>query len=233
MPVQIALVAKVPIAGIVKTRLAPMLAPSESASLYEAMLTDTMRTLAHLGHPVIVFYAPAEGRGRIESIADNVRGAMPGTGSSFTFVPQAEGDLGERLTALASVLLPNGPVIFLGADCPHAPTVEINRAVAGLADHDVVIGPAEDGGYWLIGISSEQPELFRAMPWSTPRVLAKTRKRADRLTLKRLEVATGFDVDDADSVHRLAMRLSAEPDLARRLPRTTASLIDLGMIAED
>lgn len=94
-------------------------------------------------------------------------------GPDVTLVEQAEGDLTARLLAC----LEPAPVIFFGADTPDLTTAHVRAARASLEDHEVVIGPAEDGGYYLIGMRNPMPELLTDMPWSTDQVLPETLAR--------------------------------------------------------
>ena len=137
-------------------------------------------------------------------------------------VAQVEGDLGTRMAhAVAAAFAEHGaPVMVLGADVPHVSTACLAEAAA-VAPGRVVIGPAEDGGYYLIGLARPAPELFAGVRWGGDDVLDATRTHARRLGLRAELLPSTFDVDEAADVERLRALLGAG---AVVLPRTAAML---------
>jgi rSAM/selenodomain-associated transferase 1 len=117
---------------------------------------------------------------------------------------QAPGDLGERLRAAFAVLFDEGAarVIAIGSDSPTLPFARLLAADAALRAHDAVIGPAEDGGYYLIGLSRPEWRFFEGIPWSSDAVARVTLERADAIgaTMARLE--SWYDVDDLSTLRR-------------------------------
>ena len=105
--------------------------------------------------------------------ADEIR---PWLREGWTIRPQVEGDLGRRLRSAFEHSFASGArrVVVIGSDCPAIHADDIRKAWQGLQTHDVVLGPATDGGYWLIGLRQAQPDLFHAIPWSTRHVLSET-----------------------------------------------------------
>ena len=195
--VAVAIMAKAPLAGQVKTRLCPPLSPDEAAGLYRCFLLDKIQQVRALerARPVIA-YAPAD-RGEIfEALAPDL-----------SRLPQQGSDLGVRLTRVLEDLLAAGhpAAVAIDSDTPNLPVGLLQQAVDRLADPelDVVLGPTEDGGYYLIGIRAPQPELFSAMPWSTPDVLPETLHRAQRRSLRLLQLPPWYDVDTPDDLGRL------------------------------
>lgn len=155
--------AKWPDPGRVKTRLG--LAAGVAARAAEAFLRDTLGRGSAVAARRVVVFAPADA-------ADRFAGLVP---SGWTCEPQADGDLGDRLTAFFAHHLPTGEaVIAVGADSPTLPVEYVGQAIALLDDADVVLGPACDGGYYLVGLRGELPPLFDGIDWSTASVLAQT-----------------------------------------------------------
>jgi rSAM/selenodomain-associated transferase 1 len=112
---------------------------------------------------------------------------------------QGTGDLGERLRRAFDGAFRAGAerVVIIGSDCPEAKSSDVRRAWKELKSHDVVVGPAADGGYWLIGLRAPQPELFRHIAWSSDQVLGQTLARAKSLALRiqLLRILTDIDTE--------------------------------------
>lgn len=187
----LAVFAKAPLPGRVKTRLA--LPPGKSAQLYAAFVRDTLQKAAALGPPVCVFFDGD--RALLEPLAPaNVRWAG-----------QGGGDLGARLARVPA------PCLILGTDSPHLPPSVLRLALDALTHHDVVLGPAEDGGYYLIGLRGGQPALFDDIAWSTDAVMAQTLARADALGLSVFQTPSWYDLDTPADLRRLARDLASIP----------------------
>ena len=201
--------AKYPEPGRVKTRLAAVLGDERACTLYRAFILDLADRLARLPYEVIWTYDPASA-----PFATLLPGAR--------CVAQAEGDLGARMAhAVAAALAERAaPVVVLGADVPHVSAACLAEA-AGVVPGRVVIGPAEDGGYYLIGLARHAPELFVDVPWGEDRVLEATLLRARRLGLETQLLPPTFDVDEASDLQRLRAVLDAGVVV---LPRTAALL---------
>ncbi|MCK5404359.1 MAG: TIGR04282 family arsenosugar biosynthesis glycosyltransferase [Desulfobulbaceae bacterium] len=114
-----------------------------------------------------------------------------------TYRPQGPGDLGERMRCAFDRAFEEGAqrVIIVGTDCPSLSLEIMTQALDRLQDHELVIGPARDGGYYLIGLQKPLPQLFSNVPWGTDRVLAKTLSRANRLDLSFILLEELSDVD--------------------------------------
>ena len=185
--------AKAPIPGHVKTRLRPVLDEEQAARLAAAFVRDTLLKAAQLGPPVTVYYAGD--RALLVPLAPpNVRWAE-----------QGDGDLGARMACVPA------PCLILGADSPHLPLSLLSAALAAVPAYDVVLGPAEDGGYFLIGLRAPQPALFDGIAWSTETVLAQTLARADALGLTVHQTPPWYDLDTPADLRRLAQGLEAVP----------------------
>jgi uncharacterized protein len=187
--------AKEPLPGQVKTRFSPPLSSVEAAELYRVSLAETIERMTGLGVPLTLFYA-----GGREFFATN----FPG----LCLRPQAEGDLGRRMSAALEQLLDDGcrGAALIGSDSPDLPPTLIREAFAALDEAECVTAPAGDGGYVLIGLTRAASALFRDIPWSTERVLQATRERARDMGLGYREVAGWEDLDDLPALSRLLVR---------------------------
>jgi rSAM/selenodomain-associated transferase 1 len=213
-------IAKEPVAGLAKTRLVPALGEAGAARAAAAMLTDTLAAVSATDAELWLCFTPAEAKERLGRLA-------PG----FGLLAQAPGDLGDRLAACLADLLAAGAdrVAIVGADTPHVPITSYRRAFALLERADVVLGPALDGGYYLVAAKTARPELFVGIPMGTDTVLSETLARAAR---DGLVVALLPPLRDLDRVEDLAAALAAG-DLAgapATLAAATELLAELGVV---
>ncbi len=189
--------AKAPEPGKVKTRLIPALGDAGAAALHRRLVMHCLRaaTDAKLG-PVELWCAPDASDPFFFECEREL-----GVG----LYPQGEGDLGVRMQeAFESVLARAGRAILVGSDIPALSAQYLRDAERVLAGgDDVVIGPAEDGGYVLIGLSRCDAELFREIPWGGPRVLPETRQRIAALRWRLSELSALWDVDRPEDLVRL------------------------------
>ncbi|MCH6566941.1 MAG: TIGR04282 family arsenosugar biosynthesis glycosyltransferase [Nitrospinae bacterium] len=197
------LMAKVPIPGQVKTRLLPLLDEESSARLYACFLRDMVEAV-EAAFPGLcrVAYTPA-GEG------ERLRGLLP---EGCPLIPQRGAHLGERLYNIFHFLLLSEGLEFalaVNSDSPTLPMGLVADAFARLEEPgvDVVLGPADDGGYYLIGLTKPQKHLFDDIPWSTPEVLPTTLKRAAEARLRPALLEPWYDVDDREDLRRLCNEL--------------------------
>jgi rSAM/selenodomain-associated transferase 1 len=207
---------KVPGGAAVKSRLHPALGAAMATRLYECFLLDRLDALSLVdGIDRVVAFTPLEARESMATLAP------PG----FTLVGQRGADLGERLHNVLSDLLSTGHpgAMAVDSDSPTLPMAYVTEAATRLATNaaDVTVGPCDDGGYYLIGLSAPHPELFDDMPWSTDRVFQLTIERARRSQLRIHVLPTWFDVDTAEDLRRL----HREIELQGRGPRRTCALV--------
>ena len=201
----IAVMAKEPRAGLVKTRLAADLGDVAAAEMCEAFLRDTLEHLPPAdGVTRVLYYSPAEAEGYFRALD-----------AKATCLAQPEVPFGERLRLGFEQLFAAGHerVLFIGCDTPHLTTATIEQAFRALETGDVVLGPCADGGYYLIGLRAPQPALFDDVPWSSPQVLPTTRARAAQLGLQLHELDEMFDVDEIADLRRLGELLAGQPKL--------------------
>lgn len=209
----LAVIAKEPVAGLAKTRLVPALGEAGAARAATAMLIDTLAAVRSSGADPWLCFTPAEARERLGTLA-------PG----FGLLAQAPGDLDDRLAACLAGLLGAGAdrVAIVGADTPHVPPASYRRAFSLLDGADVVLGPALDGGYYLVAARAPRPDLFVGVPMGTDMVLAETLARAAR---GRLTVDLLPPMRDLDRVEDLISALAAG-ELASA-PATLAATTEL------
>jgi uncharacterized protein len=180
---------KVPRAGTVKTRLAATLGDPGALEAYRRLLAATLERISSVPSVEIRFSPDDAG----DEAATLLR---PG----WTAVPQGEGDLGQRLSRAFDDAFREGfrRVLVIGSDCPDVTAADMESAREALDAADVVLGPAADGGYWLLGVRRPCPFLFREIPWSTAGVLEETRRRAEAAGLDVTLLRTLSDVDTVD-----------------------------------
>jgi rSAM/selenodomain-associated transferase 1 len=202
-------VAKRPAPGQTKTRLTPPLSSEQAAALYECFLRDTLDVMRQVPNvqPVIAFM-PAEAQSYFVELAPD-----------FELVQQDGLDLGARLDSALTHYLRLGyrHVAIMDSDGPTLPATCLSAAFGALAgEADVVLGPCDDGGYYLIGLKRPAPRLLREVRMSTPRVLADTLALAAQEGLRVELLPTWYDVDDVTSLARLVAELAGStPETAR------------------
>ena len=176
---------KAPRPGFVKTRLAATMGSENACDAYCKLVRTLLDNLAELPH-VELRYTPYDAESEISQWLCE----------GWAAVPQGEGDLGERMhRAIAEARC---PAIVIGSDCPGIKMTDIRSAHEALAKHDVALGPAVDGGYWLIGLRAPCPALFNDIQWSTNNVLDETLARSKKAGLSVYLLRELADVDTAE-----------------------------------
>lgn len=186
---------KAPIPDQVKTRMIPSLDPVTVSNLYYNFLIDKIEQVKNIEAQAFIAYTPETGFAFFQSIAP----------SGFNLVNQNGTDLGERLVNISRTLFGQGfkKVLILDSDTPNLPVEYIKKGLEELDNSDVVIGPCEDGGYYLIGLKGIQPLLFKDIPWSTSRVTELTMNTAIIEGLKVSLLEKWYDVDTIDDLLHL------------------------------
>jgi rSAM/selenodomain-associated transferase 1 len=224
--------AKAPVAGQVKTRLTPPLTPEQAAGLNACFLRDTVVSLADAaaatGTRWVISYMPADEEAAFGSILP------PGA----LLLPQRGNGFGERLLRTAEDLFTCGfrSVCLIDSDSPTVPTSAFVTAAEELAELDdrVVLGPSDDGGYYLLGLNQRHKHLFENISWSTTAVAQQTRERAKHLGLPVISLPTWYDVDEVLSLKRLRRELfsrrmeASSQSAAYPAPFTRAYLQEIG-----
>ena len=191
----IVIMAKSPLPNQVKTRMIPALDPSTASSLYHNFLLDKIEQVENIdAHPFIA-YTPENG-------ADFFRSIIP---PGFTLINQVGSDLGERLTNISNHLFRQGfkKISILDSDTPNLPPEYIQKGFERLDESDVILGPCEDGGYYLIGLRANHPQLFIGIPWSTPGVTELTIRKAQTSGLTICLLEKWYDIDTLEDLKHL------------------------------
>jgi hypothetical protein len=204
--------AKYPEPGKVKTRLAAAVGAELAAQLYGEFIQITF-SLAKKIHAAARFvtFTPAEKE-------QNLREHFPEPFQWFAQIDSA--DLGVRIHQAIRHVQQAGysHVLTIGTDSPSLPAEYLDHAATALENHDLVLGPATDGGYYLIGLKSAPPrELFAGIDWSTERVLRQTLQRAEQLRMSVHLLPSWYDVDDLATLQRFCHDDTLPPELLQRM----------------
>ncbi len=187
--IDVLLFAKAPRPGMVKTRLAASIGNDAAVEIYRAMgrrIIDQIRPVSN----VTVCYDPSDALLETREWLGDAE-----------YRRQSDGSLGDRLTAAVREHFVGGtstPVVAIGADAPQVDADVITAAAAALGLADVVLGPATDGGYYLIGLTKERPNLFKAIPWSSSTVFAATKAACDAAGLTTTVLPVLRDIDTVE-----------------------------------
>jgi rSAM/selenodomain-associated transferase 1 len=220
----LAVMTKAPRAGKVKTRLVPPLSAEEAAQLNICFLRDTAAAISR------ACGTTARGIGVYTPIGAEAAyiGILP---REFELLPQRGDGFGERLAFAAEDLFRCGfaSVCLIDSDSPTVSADAYAKAVEFLSKPGdcVVLGPSDDGGYYLIGLKRNYPQLFERIDWSTERVLEQTTERARELNLEIELLPTGYDVDDATTLRRLCDELLSRKTTNDIAPNTQKFLATL------
>ncbi|MGH7334832.1 MAG: TIGR04282 family arsenosugar biosynthesis glycosyltransferase [Candidatus Rokuibacteriota bacterium] len=212
----VAVMAKTPGLAPVKSRLHPLLTSERATDLYRCFLLDRLDGLTALDRvDRVIAFTPPEGGPLLAAVAP----------PSFRLIPQRGDDLGERLSNLLTDLLGEGRpgAMAIDSDSPTLPMTYVDDAATKLEHNiaDLVLGPCEDGGYYLIGLGRPCPALFDGIPWSTERVLGLTLHKACQQGLRTHLLPRWFDVDTEQDLRRLRREMMT----AGRGPRRTFTFV--------
>lgn len=202
------IMAKAPFPNQVKTRLTPPLEPAWASRLYQGFLLDKIEQVRGIeGSHRYVAFTPLTAQPFFARIA-------PG----FRLIHQVGADLGERLAHVSEELFDQGfqKVLLLDSDSPTLPPKYMREGLARLDEVDVVLGPCEDGGYYLIGMRAYLPFLFEGIPWSTSKVLEATLEKAQSAGAEVSLLEPWYDVDTAEDLMRLQRDVDSPPEDQRK-----------------
>jgi hypothetical protein len=235
----LAVMTKAPQPGRVKTRLVPPLTPEEAAELNKCFLRDTAAAISSAcrQHPVSDAHAsPSQAASAARGLAVYTPVGAESVYNDilpvdFSLLPQRGDRFGERLYFAVEDLFKCGfeAVCLIDSDSPTVPAENFAEAVELLSTHQdrVVLGPSDDGGYYLIGVKKPRKDLFEQIDWSTERVLDQTIQRATEVGLEIQLLPTGYDVDDGTSLQRLCNDIMADTTPSRIAPHTREFLASL------
>ena len=217
---------KAPEAGKVKTRLTPPLTSAEAAGLNKCFLRDLSRSIANAAADTsskgVAVYTPVGKEAAYDDIL----------AEGFMLIPQRGEGFGERLAHAVTDLLEAGfgSVCLINSDSPTVPASSFAEAANELAKPGdrIVLGPSDDGGYYLIGLKKLHRRVFEDIDWSTERVLTQTLERAQEIGVEVHQLPAGYDVDDRATLQRLCNQLlgSGNPDVAPHTKRFLTKIIE-------
>jgi len=197
---RVVVLARAPLPGRAKTRLMPAVGALGAARVHAQLLVRTVATVSRVADaPVTLRVAPALGHPLFGQLRRRFGVALRA---------QCGGDLGRRMHhALAVALRDSDAAVLVGTDCPGLVADDIRTALAALhAGSDAVLGPALDGGYWLIGLRRPAAGLFQGVDWGSAKVAAQTRRRMRRLGLSCHELSPRADLDHPADLWRSGLR---------------------------
>jgi rSAM/selenodomain-associated transferase 2/rSAM/selenodomain-associated transferase 1 len=198
-PAAVAVMAKAPQAGFAKTRLIPLLGAAGAARAQRRFTLDTLHTALNFAPKTATLWCAPHTQQRFFRALHQTTGV--------TCQAQCEGDLGHKMQAIVAQHFAQPaaiPLLIMGTDCPMLSPGHLQQAAAALAQHDVVLISAEDGGYVLIGLRRSVPEVFEHISWSTPQVLEQTRQQLRLAGASWHELAPLWDIDEPADWQRLA-----------------------------
>jgi rSAM/selenodomain-associated transferase 1 len=221
--------AKAPTPGQVKTRLCPPLTPDEAATLHGSFVLDT---LERSKSAIAKFRLSADRFVACAPAASHVFFKILAARHAVGLLDQIGDELGARMHHVFTTLGSRGyqRIVLVGTDVPTLPAAHYRQAYDALNDHDLVLGPAQDGGYFLIGLKKPQSDLFRDIPWSTDRVLELTQRRATDAGLSRALLPVWRDIDTLEDLKALIAEAAADrnrPRADQAFSSRTAGALDL------
>ena len=201
--------------GKVKSRLAASIGLDRAASVQRLFVETLARRFGAVADQRQLVYSPADKR-------DEFRRTI---GRQWDLEEQAAGDLGKRMRHFFAASLERSErVVLIGSDSPDLPLEYLHEAFAALATHDVVLGPAADGGYYLIGAARRVPPVFDGIAWSTPEVWPQTIGQLQATGTTWHALPEWYDVDDQPSLQALAFRLGDQARTEREFEALLGSL---------
>jgi len=197
----LAIFCKTPERGFVKTRLAASIGDQKALEIYLDLLKITDQETKPFSSSRHLFLVSA-----LEDSVEKMRSTLQQQGlfidPKINFAIQQGEDLGQRMFAAFKNLFKNHrSVVLIGCDLPDLTSALISKAFDALQSNDLVIGPSCDGGYYLIGLKKEMPDLFKEISWSSEKVLKQTLETAERLSLKVQLLEKLRDIDTVDDLH--------------------------------
>lgn len=201
----IIIMAKIPRAGNVKTRLQPFLSPEQCAEISEAFLADAMGKTQNAADELIIAFSPPSERDYFTKFENK-----------FRFVEQKGANLGEKMLNAFQFAFLNNPdaVVMIGTDSPTFPPEFVRQAFVYLKNTDAVLGKTEDGGFYLIGLRVLQKEIFENVEWSSAQTFEQTAQNIKNLGLKFSLLPVWYDVDFPEDLARLEKDLMENSTIA-------------------
>lgn len=205
--------------GKAKTRLAASLGQVQAADIARHFYDCSLARFAGLGDRQVVAFTPPERRPQFEAYPHGY----------WELTEQSGGSLGERMAQFFDEQFARGhyKVVLVGSDSPDLPLSYLQEAFDALDKVPVVLGPSDDGGYYLVGSASKTPPIFHKVPWSTSAVWQKTLALLEQAKIPMVALPSWADVDDLESLHQLRARLASSAAPLDRALQTLQAQIDL------
>jgi len=223
----IIIMAKVPRAGNVKTRLQPFLSIEQCRALAEAFLLDAINKARNACDKLIIAFAPAHEKNYFADL----------TGENLTLIEQSGADLGEKIFNafdFAFAVNSKANVLMIGTDSPTFPASFIEQAFENLeANAEIVLGKSEDGGFYLIGLRKNSPHLFDNIEWSSPLVYEQTTRNIERLKIKLATIPKWYDIDNPNDLRHLRDEILKNEQMQKLAPLTFQWLISNSQIFDE
>lgn len=206
--------------GSVKTRLADSIGPEAAAHLQRQFLVTLLGRFGHASDERALVFDPPERREDFAALIS----------PRWQLAPQSEGGLGARMRAFVESALAAGSqrVVLIGADSPTLPVAYVRQAFELLRNNPVVLGPAGDGGYYLVGLADRIPAMFENIDWGTSAVWEQTQQALRREGVAWVETPAWYDVDELADLERLRAelkKLSAESPILHALEKEVSSAL--------
>lgn len=218
--------AREPVAGCAKTRLIPALGAASAARLADAFIHDTLAKAARMRNCGLIIAGTCSGpvrrSGYFRGLAHRFGGQL---------VDQGEGDLGQRMERMLRRYAEPAGAVLMGTDVPSLPPEFIGRSIEDLRHAGIVIAPALDGGYYLVGIRGQVPPIFEAMKWGGSRVMEQTLRRLRRLHIPYRLGPWWYDIDRGIDVDLLVRELIRGKQERSHCPATFRLLREIGLLA--
>lgn len=192
---RVIVLSKAPVVGKVKTRLMPQYTAEQAALLQQKMTRAVLTKVCGVYDDVWL---------AVDNASHSFFQGLQSSELNIELHEQGQGSLGQRLQRLitASFAIDNQPVLLIGSDSPHVHVSRYQQAERALEQHDIAIGPVEDGGYDFIGLSSDYPSIFTDIAWSTDVVFSQTLSNIKNLDLTFKALDCSFDLDRAEDIDR-------------------------------
>jgi rSAM/selenodomain-associated transferase 1 len=216
------LMTRAPIPGKTKTRLEPFLSPEQCASLHRAFIMDIYNTIKAVNADIIIYYTPERHKAMMHNIL----------GDEVRLIPQIQGGLGERMHQGLAGCFAEGydKCVLIGSDIPTISVGVLENAFQELNHKDVVIGPTEDGGYYLIGMKKSKKEIFDKKFYGTQTVYQNTLGSIKKAKLTYSEMPIGYDIDVYEDLMLLLKRYKVMESMPHH---TFYCLRDLGLLGHE
>ncbi|MCK5706415.1 MAG: TIGR04282 family arsenosugar biosynthesis glycosyltransferase [Candidatus Aureabacteria bacterium] len=191
---------KYPESGLVKTRLAKTIGKDEAAQFYRILVENILENCISKDYRTIIFYS-----GNCEA-----NDLMNWLGKDLDYIAQVGGSIGERMfSAFRGVFQKEaGKVVLIGSDCLFVNAKVVQQAFKELEKVHVTIGPSKDGGYYLLGLSRLQEEIFNGIDWSTDKVMEQTKQTLNRVGVAYSLIDEYFDIDTFEDIERLKNKIT-------------------------